>query len=81
MGYGALEMSPTPSRAVQPRRRRETSPLRTAGVEVGAALTVVGLAVASQLHGPRLLTLCALVGVVGVSGFVGYRINRTHPHG
>jgi hypothetical protein len=65
----------------QHHRRSKTSRLYTAGVEVAGAVLAVGLVLVSQLHGPRILVLCSFVAVVGLSGFVGYRVNRTDPHG
>jgi len=62
-------------------RRGRTSRLHTAGVEVAGAVLAVGLVLVSQLHGSPLLVLCGLLAVVGVSGLVGYRVNRTHPDG
>ena len=77
--FGAVTISVMQREAA--RRRSKTSKLYTAGVEVAGAVLAVGLVLVSQLHGPRLLVLCSFVAVVGLSGFVGYRVNRTHPHG
>jgi hypothetical protein len=63
------------------RRHSQTSRLHTAGFEVAGAVLAVGLVLVSQLHGPRILVLCSFVAVVALSGFVGYRVNRTHPDG